>query len=129
MASHAINWVSGAHVCARDLADSMASHPWPDVNVGTCKGLRPGAPTIGVSSKHQRVNLYYCAFGPNGVLKDTRFILVRAECPYIQFAAARVICTKKFVVGGINWRERDGTQVSDGKVERMQNAWLLLYYV
>ena len=56
--------------------------------------------TVGVSSKHQQVILYYCAFGPDGVLKDTRFILVRAECPYVQFAAAaRVISTERFVVG------------------------------
>ena len=27
--------VSGAHVCARDLADAVTSHPWPNVNVGT----------------------------------------------------------------------------------------------
>ena len=34
------------------------------------------------------------------MLKDTRFILVRAECPYVQFAAAaRVISTERFVVG------------------------------
>ena len=33
---------------------------------------------VGVLSKHQRVNLYYCALDPDGVLKDTRFILVRA---------------------------------------------------
>ena len=57
-------------------------------------------------------------FGPDGVLKDTRFILVWAECPYIQFAAvARVISTKRFVVGGINGREMNRSQVSDGKVE------------
>ena len=38
--------------------------------------------------------------GPDGVLKDTRFILVRAEHPYVQFAAAaRVISTERFVVG------------------------------
>ena len=65
--------------------------------------------------------------GSDGVLKDTRFILVRAECPYIQFATARVISTKKrFVVGGINGRERDRSQVSDGKVERTLRARLLL---
>ena len=75
--------VPEAHVCARDLANSVASHPWPDVDVGTRKDPLPGTPTVGVSSKHQRVNLYYCALGPNGVLKDTRFILVQAECPYI----------------------------------------------
>ena len=40
---------------------------------------------------------------PDGVLKDTRFILVQAECPYVQFVAtARVISTKKFVVGVTN---------------------------
>ena len=34
------------------------------------------------------------------MLKDTRFILVRAECPNVQFAAAaRVISTERFVVG------------------------------
>ena len=87
-------------MCTQDLADSVASHPCPDVNVGTCKGPLPGAPTIGVSSKHQRVNLYYCAFGSDGMLKDIRFILVRAECPYVQFTAiARVVSTEMFVVG------------------------------
>ena len=30
-----------------------------------------------------------------GVLKDTRFILVRAECLYVQSAVAHVISTKK----------------------------------
>ena len=88
------------HVCARDPADTVASHPWPDVDVGTRKGPLPVAPTIGVSSKHQRINLCYCASDPDGVLKDTRFILVQAECPYVQFVvAARVICTERFVVG------------------------------
>ena len=86
-----------------------------------------GAPTVGVSSKHQRVNLYYCALDPDGVLKDTRFILVRAECPYVQFATiARVISTERFVVGVTNERERDRSQVSDGKVERTLRALLLL---
>ena len=65
--------------------------------------------------------------GLDGVLKDTRFILVRAECPYVQFAtAARVISTERFVVEGINGRERDRSQVSDGKLERALRAWLLL---
>ena len=87
----------------------------------------PGAPTVGVSNKHQLVNLYCCALGSDGVLKDTRFILVRAECPYIQFATARVISTKKrFVVGGINGRERERSQVSDEMVERTPRAWSLL---
>ena len=61
------------------------------------------------------------------MLKDTRFILVWAECPYIQFAAAaRVISTKRFIVGVTNGQERDMSQVSDGKVERTLRAWLLL---
>ena len=60
----------------------------------------------------------------DGVLKDTRFILVRAEYPYVQSAAAtRVINTERFVVGGTNDRERDRSQVSDGRVERKPRAW------
>ena len=48
-------------------------------------------------------------------LEDTRFILVRAEYPYVQFvAAARVTSTEKFVVGVTNGRERDRSQVSGG---------------
>ena len=65
--------------------------------------------------------------GLDGVLKDIRFILVRPECPYVQFAAAaHVISTEWFIVGGTNRRERDRSQVSDGKVERALRAWLLL---
>ena len=64
------------------------------------------------------------------MLKDTRFILVQAECPYVQSTiAAHVISTKRFVVGGINGRERDRSQVFDGKVERVLRARLLLSYV
>ena len=55
----------------------------------------PGMPTVGVSSKHRLVNLYLCALGPNGALKDTRFILVRAKCPYVQSIVAHVISTGK----------------------------------
>ena len=55
------------------------------------------------------------------------FILIRVECPYVQFAAAHVISIeKRFIVGGINGRERDRSQVSDGKVERTPRARLLL---
>ena len=67
--------------------------------------------------------------GSDGVLKDTRFILVRAECPYIQFAVACVISTKKVCSRGSNGRERDRSQVSNGKVERTLRARLLLGYV
>ena len=64
------------------------------------------------------------------MLKNIRFILVQAECPYVLSAAARVISTeKRFVVGGINGRERNRSQVSDGRVERMPRARLLLGYV
>ena len=82
--------------------------------------------------------MYYYALDPDGVLKDTRFILVKdtrfilvqAECPYVQFAAAaRVISTERFIVGGINGRERDRSQVSDGKFGRLLRAWVLLSYV
>ena len=63
-------------------------------------------------------------------LEDMRIILVRAECPYVQFvAAARVICTQRFVVGVTNRRERDRAPVSDGEVERALRAWLVLSYV
>ena len=61
------------------------------------------------------------------MLNDTKFILVRAECPYVQSTAARVISTKKrFIVGGTNGRERDRSQVFDGKVDRMPRVQLLL---
>ena len=61
---------------------------------------------------------------------DTRFILVQAECPYVQFvAAAHVISIKKFIVKVTNGRERERSQVSDGKVEWVLRAWLLLSYV
>ena len=64
------------------------------------------------------------------MLKDIRFILVRAECLYVQSAAvARVISAERFVVGGTNGRERDRSQVSDRKVERTPRAWLLLGHV
>ena len=57
------------------------------------------------------------------MLKDTRFILVQTECSYVQFAAvACVISTERFVVGGTNGRERDGSQVSDGMVEKVAES-------
>ena len=61
--------VTEMHVCARDLVDSVASHPWPDVNIGTSKGPLPSAPTVGISSKHQRVNLYLLRVGPGWCAK------------------------------------------------------------
>ena len=44
-------------------------------------------------------------------------------------AAACAISTEKFVVGVTDRRERDRSQISDGKVERTLRAWLLLSYV
>ena len=44
-------------------------------------------------------------------------------------AAARVISTEKFIVEVTNGRERDGSQVSDVKVEWVQRAWSLFSYV
>ena len=67
---------------------------------------------------------------PGWCAKKTRFILVWIECPYVQFmVAANVISTEKFIVGVTNRRERDRSQVSDGKVEWVLRAWLLLSYV
>ena len=114
-------------MCAWYPADSMASHPWPDVNVGTHKGPLPGAPTVGVSSKHQRVNLYLLRVGPGWCAKRHKVytgsgrMTLRLVC-----CAACVISTERFIVGGTNGRERDRSQVSDGKVERIPRAWLLL---
>ena len=61
---------------------------------------------VGVSNKHWQINLYLYALGPDGVLKDTRFILIRAECPYVQSAAARVISTEKGSWYGVQTVER-----------------------
>ena len=86
--------------------------------------------SVSVSNKHWLVNLYLCALGPDGALKDTRFILVRAECPYVQFvAAARVTSTEKFEIGVTNRRERDKSQVSGGKNKGVPRARSLLGYV
>ena len=64
------------------------------------------------------------------MLKRHKVYTGLAECPYVQFVvAARVICTERFVVGGTNGRERDRSQVSDGKVKRVLIAWMLLSYV
>ena len=41
-------------------------------------------------------------------------------------ADAHVISTKKFIVGVTNERERDMSQVSDGKVEQVLRGWMLL---
>ena len=46
--------VTEMHVCARDPADCMVSHPRPDLE---CAKAPTCAPTIGVSNKHQLVNL------------------------------------------------------------------------
>ena len=54
-------------------------------------------------------------------LEDTRFILVRAEYPYVQFVvAARVTSTGKFIVGVTNGRERENDPKS--LVERVNGC-------
>ena len=57
------------HVHARDLGDVVTSHPRHGVDVETRKRPLLGMPTVGVLSKHQRINLCYCASGLDGVLK------------------------------------------------------------
>ena len=65
--------------------------------------------------------------GPGWCAKRHKVYTSSGECPYVQFAAAaHVISTERFVVGVTNGRERDMSQVSDGKVERTLRAWLLL---
>ena len=57
-----------AHVCARDLADTMTCHPRPDVDVEMGKKPLPGASTVGI-------------FGP----PTSKFIFV---------LLARMVCSK-----------------------------------
>ena len=57
-------------------------------------------PPVGVSS-YRRVNLYLCVWLGWCARKTQGFILVRAEHPYVQFAAARVTGTW-FAVGVTN---------------------------
>ena len=45
--------VPEAHVCARDPAEVVASHPRSGVDVETRKRSLAGAPTIGISSCHR----------------------------------------------------------------------------
>ena len=58
---------------------------------------------VGVSSKQQRVNLYYCASSSDGVLKRHKVYTGSGRMSLLQFvAAARIISTEKFVVGVTN---------------------------
>ena len=111
---------------ALDLADDVTSHPRSDVDVETRKKPLPGAPIVSVSSKHQRVNLYLLRVGPGWCAKRHKVYTGSDRMSLRPVAAARVISTERFVVGGTNDRERDRSQVSDGKVERMPRARLLL---
>ena len=79
-------------VHARDPADAVTSHLRPDVDLETRKKPLPSAPTVGVSN-HRLVNLYLRVW-PGWCPRRTQgFILVRAECPYVQSVAARVTDT------------------------------------
>ena len=75
----------------------MVSHQWPSGVDVTRKESLPGAPLVGVSNS-RLVNLYIARLTWMVCEEDTRIILVEAECPYIQFQAARVTSTE-FVVG------------------------------
>ena len=57
-----------AHVCIWDPADVVTSHPRPGADVEIHQRPLHGAPTVGVSSYHQQVNLYYYVSGSDGVL-------------------------------------------------------------
>ena len=64
------------------------------------------------------------------MLKRHKVYTGSGRIPYIQFmAVARVISTKKFVVGVTNERERDRSQVSNGKIKWVLRARLPLSYV
>jgi len=88
-------------VRAQDLADVVTSHPRPDVDVETRKKPLPGAPAVGVfgppTSKFVFARL---------TRRTQGFILVRAERPYVQFAAAHVTGTW-FALGVTNRQERE----------------------
>ena len=82
------------HVRAWDPTDIMTSHLRPDVDVKMLKRSLPGAPTVGVSRQSTSKFVFVC-LARMVCLEDTRFILVRAESPYVQFvAAARVTGTE-----------------------------------
>jgi hypothetical protein len=72
--------------------------PWlairgPSMHVETCKSPLPSTPTVGVRN-HQLVNFYDCMFRLGWCAKRIRrCILVRAECPYVQWQPIRVTCT------------------------------------
>ena len=93
------------HVRARDPADAVVGHPKPGDDIEMRKRPLPGVSTVGVSS-HQLVNLYLRVWFGWCARKTLGFILVWAECPYIQFGTARVTDTW-FVVGVTNGRERE----------------------
>ena len=84
-------------------------------------------PSVGVSNKHHLVNLYllrvrlgWCTKGHKVYIGSGRMSLHPVCCCSCYWYR------KGFVVEGTNGRERDMSQVSDGKVERMPRAWLLL---
>ena len=58
---------------------------------------------VGVSSKHQQVNLYYCTSGPDGVLKRHK-VYTSSGRMSLRPVFARVISTEKFIVGVTNGR-------------------------
>ena len=59
----------------RTCAPGTQLMSWLAIRGLVCNTQRPlpGMPTVGVLNKHRLVNLYLCALGPDGALKDTRF--------------------------------------------------------
>ena len=85
---------------------------------------------VGVSSKHQLVNLYYYALGLDVVLKRHK-VCTGSGRMFLRPVRGCCSCYLHWKVHsrGTNGRERDRFQVSDGKVERVLRAWMLLSYV
>ena len=62
------------------------------------------SPVVGVSNKHRLVNLYLCALGPDGALKDTRF---RLNVPTSSLLLLMLLAPKMVRSKGYKW-SREG---------------------
>jgi hypothetical protein len=91
---------SEAHEHAQGPSSGVVGHSQPSEINGMSKRPLHGAPTVGVSNS-QLVN-FYCA---SGLGKTQGFILVWAECPYIQFDL--LVFLHWFAVWVTNGRERE----------------------
>ena len=116
--------VTDTHVCARDPADCMVSHPRPDLERAKAPTWRANCRSFEQTPTSKfillRVRLGWCTKGHKVYTSLGRMSLRPVHC------CSCYQYRKRFVVGGTNGRERDGSQVSGGKVERTPRAWLLL---